>query len=280
MSARILSHRYGKGRVRVLKILRTGAVHAIKELDVTVSLDGDFESAYTAGDNSKIVATDTVKNTINVLAHRHLGEENERFVLLLARHFLEKYPQVSAVSAMAVERAWQRLQIAAKPHPHSFAQTQGARPFTRVDATREEHSIQSGIEDLLILKSTESAFEGYPACEFTTLPETKDRILATSLSATWAWSGEPANYATSDAAILDAMLVPFAEKFSPSVQATLFEMGSAALEACAEISKIHLSMPNKHCLLIDLKPFSIENKNELFVPVEEPQGQIEATVGR
>ncbi len=275
----LLDHSYGKSSVRVLKVLRDGPVHTVKELDVAVALEGDFESSYTSGDNSKVVATDTIKNTVNVMAHRHLGIETERFALTLGRHFLE-FPQVEKASVQAVERVWDRMIISGQAHPHSFSHGQSSQPFTHVRVTRSGETIESGIRDLLVLKSTESGFEGYPRTEFTTLPETKDRIFATSLTARWTYTAEPRNYIESNAAILSAMMKPFAENYSPSVQTTLFEMGTAALETCAEISQIHLAMPNKHYLLINLKPFDIENRNELFVPTDEPHGQIEATVAR
>ena len=280
MSAKLVEHRYGKSRVRVLKVLRDGATHTIKELDVAVSLSGDFETSYTAGDNSLVVATDTMKNTVNVFAKEHLGVETERFAAMLARHFVEKYPQVKTAAVETSERVWDRLTIAGKPHPHSFFNAQNARPFARAVATGTGVEIESGIEDLLILKSTASGFAGYPRCEFTTLPETNDRIFATALSATWTWSGVPANYAAANAAILAALLAPFAENYSPSVQTTLFQMGEAALAACPEIARVHLAAPNKHCLLINLSPFGLENRNELFTPTDEPHGQIEATVAR
>lgn len=280
MHAKLLSHRYGKSRVRVLKVLREGAAHTIKELEVAVALEGDFESSFTSGDNRKVAATDTIKNTINVLAHRHLGGENERFARRLARHFVEKYPQVHKATVQAVERVWGRMEIDGMPHPHSFLQSESAQPFTHVIVTANDETIESGIENLLVLKSAGSGFEGFPRCEFTTLPETRDRIFATALTATWTFLAPPKNYVESNRAIVEAMLRPFAENYSPSVQTTLFEMGEAALAACAEISKIHLAMPNKHCLLLNLQPFGIENRNELFVPTDEPAGQIEATVAR
>ncbi|MEA3188285.1 MAG: urate oxidase [Chthoniobacter sp.] len=280
MNAKLLDHRYGKSRVRVLKVIRDGARHSVKELDVAVALEGDFETSYTSGDNSQVVATDTIKNTVNVLAHRHLALENERFALTLARHFLEKYPQVQTASVKAVERVWGRMSLDGQPHAHSFSQAQQAQPFTEVTVTRAAETIEAGINDLLILKSTGSGFEGYPRCELTTLPETRDRIFATSMTATWTYSSEPANYFDASRAIMDAMMKPFAENYSPSVQTTLFEMGEAALAACEHISQIHLAMPNKHYLLINLTPFEIENRNELFLPTDEPHGQIEATVAR
>jgi len=282
VNTKLVDHRYGKSRVRVMKILRDGVTHTIKELDVAVALSGDFETSYTApqGNNSKVVATDTMKNTVNVLAHEHLGRESERFALTLGGHFLSRYAQVQQVSVELNERVWSRMRIGGQPHPHSFIHAENAQPFTRLQMSANERRLESGVRDLLILKSTGSGFEGYPRCEFTTLPETTDRIFATSLEATWRWSGEPANYEAANAAIVVAMLKPFAENYSPAVQTTLYEMGGAALAACAEISEITLTMPNKHCLLVNLQPFGRENRNEVFVPTDEPHGQIEATIAR
>lgn len=282
MSAKLVDHGYGKSHVRVMKVLRDGARHTIKELDVSVMLRGDFESSYTvaAGDNSKVVATDTMKNTVNVLAKEHLGRETERFVARLTRHFPQQYPQVSEVTVEAHERCWEPLAIDGKPHPHSFSSSERCRPFARAIVADGGFVLESGVSELLILKSAGSGFEGYPRCRLTTLPETNDRIFATSLTATWTWRGEPADYNAANQLILAALLAPFAENYSPSVQATLFQMGEAALAACPEITRVHLSAPNKHCLLLDLSRFGVENENELFVPTDEPHGQIEATVAR
>ncbi|HEV7866889.1 MAG TPA: urate oxidase [Chthoniobacteraceae bacterium] len=277
---KLTSHQYGKSRVRVMKVLRDGATHTIKELDVSVSLSGHFESSYTSGDNSEVVATDTMKNTVNALAHQHLGLETERFAITLAEHFTTKYPQVERTVVETSERVWQRMEIAGMPHPHSFSSQGNARPFTRAVATAGGCGVQSGIADLLILKSSGSGFSDFPRCEYTTLPETMERIMATSLRAVWDWSAEPADYNAANATILAALLAPFAENFSPSVQTTLFQMAERALAACPHISQVHLAAPNKHCLLVNLTPFGIENRNELFVPTDEPHGQIEATVAR
>jgi urate oxidase len=277
------THRYGKSRVRVLKVLRggdarTGDVHTIKELSARVLLEGDFDRSFTAADNAGVVATDTMKNTINVLAHDHLGAENEPFARRVSEHFLGRYVQISRVRVTLDERVWTRLD-----HPHSFVHSDVARPFTRVVAdagARVRH--ESGVRNLVILKSTGSGFEGFHRDDLTTLPETDDRILASSMRAAWRWAEdrEPASYAAANRAIVDAMLAPFAERYSPSVQATLFAMAGAALEACAEITRVTLAMPNLHCLPIDLRPFGRTNDRTLFVPTDEPHGYIEATVSR
>jgi urate oxidase len=280
MTAKLIDHQYGKSRVRVLKILRAGERHTVKELDVSVRLSGDFASSYTAGDNSRVILTDTMKNTVNVLAQDQLGAETERFGIALATHFLSRYDQVERVTISIWERPWDRMHVQGAAHPHSFTQARAARPTVRVTASARETEVRSGIEDLLILKSTGSSFRDYPKDEFTTLPETDDRVFATSLAAQWTWTGEPADYNAANGAILEAMLTPFARNHSPSVQTTLFQMGEAALGGCADIREIHLAMPNKHYLPIDLTRFGRENRQEMFLPTDEPSGQIEATLTR
>lgn len=280
MSAKLIDHQYGKSRVRVLKVLRDGATHTLKELDVSVRLSGDFESSYTSGDNGSVILTDTMKNTVNVLAKDTLGEETERFAVTLARHFLERYRQVRKATVHTSERVWNRLSVDGTPHPHSFTQAQAARPNVRVQATAKDTVLMSGIANLLLLKSTASSFKDYPRDEFTTLPETDDRIFATSLVAFWAWDAEPVNYNQANETILAALVRPFALNHSPSVQTTLYQMGEAALAACEQIGRIHLTMPNKHYIPIDLARFGRENRNEVFLPTDEPSGQIEGTLTR
>ena len=277
---KLVSHRYGKARVRVLKTLRSGDRQSIKEVDVAAMLEGEFESSYTKGDNTKVVPTDTIKNTINILAKEQLGDEIELFAIALGKHFLERYKQIRSASIDINERDWRRMEIDGKAHPHSFTAGSDAKMFTRVVCGRDSNTVESGIRDFVILKSTGSGFENYPKDEFTTLPETADRILATAFSATWVFAKSPSSYREKNEKILSAMLKVFANNYSPSAQTTLFQMGEAALAACPEISHVDLAMPNKHYLLIDLTPFGLKNQNEVFTPTDTPHGQIEATVSR
>jgi urate oxidase len=277
---RLHSHRYGKVRVRVAKILRAGKTHTIKEINVSAILEGDFASSYTAGDNTKVVPTDTIKNTINVFAKEQLGEEIELFGIALGEHFLRRHQQVRTAQIDIKERDWRRMEFDGKPHPHSFAAGSNAKRFARVISSRDARKVESGIRDLVILKSTGSGFENYVKDEFTTLPETSDRILSTSLDATWSYAKSPASYGHSNVSILTAMLRIFADNYSPSAQTTLFQMGQAAFDVCREIARIELAMPNKHYLLVNLSPFGLENNNEIFTPTDEPHGQIEAVVVR
>jgi urate oxidase len=277
---KLIQHKYGKAKVRVLKLFRAGKTHSIKELDVQVMLTGDFGACYTKADNRLVVATDSVKNTINILAKQKLGTEMEAFGILLGEHFLKTYRHVSQVEVSLTEHCWDRISVGGKPHAHSFLEKSAAKPFAKLVCTRKASIVESGIEELFVLKSTASGFENFLRDHFTTLPETDDRICATKIKATWTFARAPRSYAMTNERILNALLAVFAENYSPSVQVTLFQMGEAALKAVKEISKIHIEMPNQHCLLINLKPFGLENKNELFVPTDEPHGQIEGTIAR
>lgn len=245
-----------------------------------VLLAGDFESSYSAGDNRLVVATDTMKNTVNVLAFEKLEEQTELFALDLAHHFLEKYPHVSEVTIETSERVWQRLKADGKPSPTNFLAPQKYTPICEVHATRTSTRLASGARDLVILKSAGSAFAGFHRDEFTTLPETQDRLLATRMASKWTFATTLANYNKTNADVLDAMLECFVANDSPSVQKTMYDMGFAALSRCPEISEVNLVMPNLHCLLIDLKPFGQMNSNTLFVPTDAPHGLIEATIAR
>jgi len=174
--------------------------------------------------------------------------------MALAKHFLKTYPQVERVEINLSERCWSRIQTGGKPHAHSFTEKSPAKPFARIVCAEKETLVESGIEDLLILKTTGSGFEKFLRDEFTTLPETSDRIFATKLKATWTYTKKPKSYSATNGKILAAMLATFAKNFSPSVQVTLFQMGEAALKTAPQIEKVHLAMPNKHCLLINLAP--------------------------
>lgn len=278
----LISQRYGKERVRVLRIVRgASGFQSVHEVEASVALEGDFAAAYLDGDNGKVVPTDTMKNTVHVLAQKHLGDVLEEFALALAHHFLERHKQVSRATIGLTSSPWDRMQSESGASlPHTFLGRGTTIPFTQVEASRDRLTIQSGVKNVVILNSTNSGFVGYPKCELTTLPETKDRILATKMEARWTFAPNAGNYPKANARILAALLDTFAKEYSPSVQNTLFLMGSAALSAAPEISDISLAMPNKHYLPINFEPFGLHNHAEIFLPTDEPHGQIEARVSR
>ena len=275
--------RYGKANVRVVRVQRAEVRHEVREARVKVTLDGDFARAYTAADNSSVVPTDTMKNLVHVLALEHLDAANEPFALALAQCFLDRYEQVAEVQVEIDETVWSRMRIDERAHEHSFVRSESGTPFARVTATRSAREICAGVRDLAIMKTTGSGFVDYVQDEYTTLPPTTDRILATRLSATWRFAVDhprAADYGAVAEAIRSTLLRVFAATYSYSVQDSLFRMGEAALAAASDISEITLAMPNVHYLAIDLSGFGRDAQGRLFLPTDEPNGQIEATLRR
>ena len=270
--------------MRVLRVQRAQPRHEVREARVTVALDGDFARAYTAADNSSVVPTDTMKNLINVLAAEHVAAANEPFALAIAQCFLDRYRQVSEAQVEVEETVWSRMPIGGQPHDHSFVRSESGTPFARVIATRSTREIVGGVRGLAIMKTTGSGFVDYAQDEYTTLPPTTDRILATRMAAAWRFAGgglgDGGDYDAVAAAIREAALRVFATTYSHSVQDSLYRMGEAALAAAPAVAEITLSMPNVHYLPIDLSAFGRDASGTLFLPTDEPNGQIEATLRR
>jgi urate oxidase len=272
---------YGKSRVRLVKVKRRGDWHDFREWTLEILLEGDFESCFTAGDNSKILPTDTMKNTVYAMAGNSSAEGIEEFAQELLEFFLERNSQVSAGRIKVWEKAWEHLSTGGKPHPSTFVQASGERQTTEVAAKNGGvATVHSGLEHLVILKTSGSEFAGYIKDPLTTLPESHDRLLGTSLSARWKYSSPGAAFGVLRSSIRKTLLDVFAEHYSKSVQHTLYAMGEAVLGAVPEVEDIELEMPNIHCLLVDLSRFGQENHNEIFVPIDEPHGTIKARLRR
>lgn len=276
----LASSTYGKGRVRIMRVGRETARHEVRELNCQVMLTGDFAASFLSSDNSKVIATDTIKNIVNIVARDNPALENEDFVQAIAAYFFSHYSHVDTVTIDTQETKWDRLMVAGSPHDHAFKMDANGKPTVRLVASRGVPSLVSGITGFTFLKSTESGWVNYYQDEATTLPETTDRIFSTAMEATWAWGTPPASYPAANAKILDVMMDVFATTYSPSVQNSLYLMASAALEAVPEIAQVSLACPNKHYLPINMKPFNRDNPNTVFTPTDEPHGQIECVVTR
>ena len=279
--ARLGGNRYGKSHVRLSRVTRRGDRHDFNEWKVKVLLEGDFESSYTQQDNSKVLPTDTMKNTVYYAARGSKAATIEEFAMELGDYLLTGNAQISSVEVEVEERAWERMIVDGVADGTTF-KLNGEEVQT-VRAVRDrggERSITSGVDGLTILKTTKSAFTGYVKDKLTTLKPTTDRIFGTRATVSWDYTSATVNFADARARIVAALLRTFAAHDSKSVQHTLFDMGKAALEAAPEIARIHLTMPNLHHLLADLTPFGLDNPNHVFVPIDEPHGYIEATVER
>jgi urate oxidase len=270
---------YGKSEVRLVKVKRDTGRHELRDLTVDVALEGDFEAAYVRGDNTGLLATDTMRNTVYALAKGQLTGSIEEFGLKLVDHFLEASPTVGRVRVRIAEHPWNRIEANGRGHEHSFVRGSGERlAMVRGDATGAR--VEAGVDDLLVLKTTNSGWEGFLRDRYTTLPETSDRILATKITANWMYANADVDFDRLWSGVQRRILETFTDHYSPSVQNTLYRMGEAVLEAFLEIEKIHISLPNKHHLLYDLERFGMENAGEIFHATSEPYGLIEGAVER
>jgi urate oxidase len=272
MSIVLAANRYGKSRVRLVKVERNAARHELTDLNIDIQLTGDFAFSYLEGDNRQVLPTDTMKNTVYALAGQRALGQIEEFGLRLADHFLSRNPQVATAAIAISQTNWQRF------HDHAFVRGGEERRTAVVQQDRSTTSIRSGIDNLVILKTAGSAFTGYLRDQYTTLKETRDRIFGTAVKAEWIARDQ--SYGVNWKAVRETILQIFAEHASEGVQHTLYAIGEAVLDRVEAISEIHLVMPNRHCLLVDLSPFGQENSNEVFQPIDEPHGLIEATLRR
>ncbi|WP_440104177.1 factor-independent urate hydroxylase [Glutamicibacter mishrai] len=274
------SNQYGKAEVRMVKITRDTERHQIQDLNVTSQLHGDFSAAHQDGDNSRVVATDTQKNTVYGLARNGVGAIEE-FLVQLGEHFTGEFDWITGGRWAAQQFFWDRI----NDHDHAFSQNKSEvrTAVLEIDAQGKK-SIVAGLEDLTVLKSTGSEFHGFPRDKYTTLKETTDRILATDVTARWRYTdqaiAEGIDFDGVYASVRNLLLTQFAQTHSYALQQTMFQMGQAVLEAHPEIAEIKMSLPNKHHFLVDLDVFGQDNPNEVFFAADRPYGLIEATITR
>jgi urate oxidase len=282
MPAILAEHSYGKSRIRLTKVTRHADRHDIRELTIDIELEGDFAASYTIGDNQRVIPTDSMKNVVYALAREHPLDSLESFGADLAGHFLDQHAHVAAVAVRLAEQPLERITVADISHPHAFSGTRSERRTCTIRRSPASLRVESGIDGLFLLKTTESAFAGFLRDRYTILPETTDRILATVLEAHWLYARPEAGLDWNRAhnLIRGTLLAAFAGHKSLSAQHTLHAMGTAAIEACPQLEEITLAMPNKHRLLVALEPFGLDNPGAVFVATDEPHGMITGTLRR
>ncbi|KAL0489161.1 urate oxidase uaZ [Acrasis kona] len=295
MKTKVSYQKYGKGCVRVIKLLKDGDRQDVREIEVQALLEGDFDVSYYVGDNAPIVATDSIKNTVYVLSKSHDLKVIEDFALVLCRHFLKTYNHVSGVIVNIKEKPWTRLSIAGQEHNHAFQDVSPHIRKTEVRAKRDGSlSITSGLDKLTLLKTTQSGFTNFVRDKYTTLPETKDRMMKSTIKAEWEFSKQKLgdlekasklNYNHIFDSSLQSLIQVFAGDpvkgtYSPSVQQTLYDMATDVLNQQDSVELVRITMPNRHNIVFDMTRLGLENKNEIFFPSDEPFGLIEAEVVR
>jgi urate oxidase len=282
------ANQYGKAESRVVRIYRDTPRHEIRDLNVSTLLRGQFADAHTRGDQAQVLPTDTQKNTCFAYAKEKAAAQIEDYALELARHFVSDVEPVSRARVAVQEYRWDRISVAGAGHPHAFVragqEVRTAEVTVEGNGEAQRSWVIGGLTDLVVLKSTGSEFAGFLADRYTTLAETHDRILATSLTARWRYQASAAGGATDWAAayaqVRQVLLEQFAQVHSRALQQTLWEMGRAVLEARDDVAEIRLSAPNRHHFLADLEPFGLANPGEVFYAADRPYGLLQCAVER
>jgi urate oxidase len=280
MSIVLGTNQYGKAENRVVRIYRDTPRHEIRDVNVSTSLRGDFSDAHLTGDQARVLPTDTQKNTCYAYAKERGIGAIEEYALALARHFVDDVAPVEGARIEVDEYTWDRIEVDGNPHDHSFVRRGQDTRTTIVTVDGEKEWVVSGLKDLVVLKSTGSEFAGFLTDRYTTLQETHDRIMATSLVARWRYTRTDVDWDAAYARIRSLLLAKFAAVHSLALQQTLWEMGKAVLESVDSVAEVRFSAPNKHHFLYDLSAFKLDNPGEVFHADDRPYGLIQATVAR
>src|SRR4051812_13611161 len=272
-------NQYGKAEVRVVAVDRSTPRHTVVDLNVSSSLRGDFTAAHTAGDNAHVLTTDAQKNTVFAFARDGIGTP-EQFAVRLARHFAGSYDWISGARVAVESYGWDRIAVGGRPHDHAFSRNGGEVRTAVVTVAGDDVHVLAGLSDLVVLKTTGSEFWGFPRDRYTTLAETRDRILATAVTARWRYTTTDLDFADSFTGIRGTLLETFAATHSLALQQTLYAMGEAVLERFLDVAEVRLSMPNRHHFLQDLSAYGLDNPDVVYHADDRPYGLIEGTVER
>jgi urate oxidase len=272
-------NRYGKAQIHLVRVHRGPDRHRVRNVTVAIALEGDFDAAHTDGDNRLVVTTDTMKNTAFAFAREHLDGSIDEYGRALAEHFLA-FEQVDRATVNVRGSDWRPIEVDGVAARDAFVRGGDGTRISTVAATRGETTVEAGVEDLVVMKTTRSAFKGFPRDRYTTLAEADDRLMATKITAIWRYGSPDLDFDGTFAAVRDTLLEVFADHDSPSVQASIWIMARAILERHEALDEVRMVLPNLHHWLVDLSPFGLANDGEVYISTTEPHGLIEATVRR
>jgi urate oxidase len=282
MPIKLTRNSYGKTDVKLTKVIREGKLHHLLQFEVAVLLTGDFSKSFTDGDNRKLVATDSIKNAVYVLAKENDFATAEAFAAITAAHFVNTYKQVKLATVNIEQVRWKRINVKGKPHDHAFLAC-GAERHTAsavIPKKGKPPIIHGGVVDLLVLKSTRSAFKGFVTDRYRTLKDTDDRIFSTSITAKWEYGPGVKDFAGVSEKVRNLMLETFATHMSYAVQQTMYEIGKVVLAGVPQIKDLDLVLPNKHHIPMNLDAFDLKFDNDIYVPTDAPYGDIRAYIER
>ena len=277
------ANQYGKAEVRLVRVSRGAGPDGgdlLRDWNISTSLSGDLADSHLTGSNAKVLPTDSQKNKAYALA-KELGRdvEPEAFALELASFFVASQEPITRARVSVDEYGWTPIGATG----YSFARSGDLVRTTTVHVdSASGTSVVSGLRDLTLLNTTASEFWGYPKDAYTTLPETDDRVLATSVNASWRFRPEAVtagpDWGAAFSLAKSTILATFAFTYTYSLQQMLYAIGAALLDAVPAVCEVRLALPNKHHYLADLAPFGLSNDREVYLAGDRPYGLIEGTV--
>lgn len=274
-------NRYGKSGIRLAVVRRDGPTHYFTDLEVDIRLSGDFDAVHSHGDNAGVLPTDTMRGTCYALARDGM-ESVAGYAVRLAERFLASSPSTERAWVKVTAYPWERVLVDGQVHDHTFRPATGGQSTTTVSLVRGEAPVLTGgVVGARVAKTTGSAFSGFLRDDLTTLGETRDRIMATTIEAAWGVAAGASHVDALAAAVPTTILAAFAQHDdSESVQHTLHVMGWAVLDAHPDVAWIRFRLPNEHHILSDLSAYGLDNPGEVFMVADRPYGVIEGIVAR
>ena len=285
-------HSHGKAKVRVMKVVRTEAKHFCYEYSVDTTLySPSYERVFTKDDNSGLVATDTQKNTVYVIAKRTKADSPEQFAINLVKHFVSEYEILTGAEAVVRQVIWERAVVQGEEHEHGWIKKGPEKNVAIAKLDRGGGlNVTSKLTTLTIFKSTQSGFADYLQDKFTLLPPCEERCLSTEMDATWTYTCD-VGCGKYDFDGLRKTVVKNLTKgvfgpakggvFSVSLQATIYDAGCLVLTECEDVKDIKIETPNKHYLPCHkLANLGETFEDDIFIPTDEPSGTIQCVVSR
>ncbi|CAM3843108.1 factor-independent urate hydroxylase [Alkalicoccus chagannorensis] len=257
---------YGKGDVFVYRTYAaplqaepipesrfTGRSNTIFAMDAQVSLEGEaFLPSFTDGDNSMVVATDSMKNFLLHYAGEYEGSTMEGYFYYTACRFLEKYDHIEAVNFTGTQLPFLEAETAGGRSAVVFGEQTLNRPAADVRVVRGEEgpvleTMRGGVTDLHLIKVEGSSFAGFVRDEFTTLPETTDRPLFIYLNIHWTYADPETavtEYVPAEQVQHIAQTI-FDSEHSPSIQKLIYDIGVRTLERFPQLEEVSFESNNR-----------------------------------
>ena len=264
------------------------------EIDVQVMGEA-FTEAYTEGDNTNVVATDTMKNFIHRESLDFDGSTLEGWLHFLGRRFLDTYSQMERLRVSGEEI---RFDAARVPVPGGgfedsavlYHRRHDDRSVASLEVGRSDDGsvilgdVRSGRIGLDLMKTTGSAFADFPRDEYTTLPSREDRLLFTHVDIAWRYADprvpidpDPTQYVASEQ-VADLAAVVFHDFVSLSIQHLVNEIGERMFERYPALTEISFEAQNR---TFDVAEESTADElRKVYTDPRPPYGRIGLTMSR